>query len=183
MRSALSGRSSIQAAISPPAAISQSWRCAAGRKGVLLLGRFTEGRIALLESLREELRKRGYLPIVFNFEKPETKTFTDTVTVLAGLCRFVIADVTDPQSVPAELQAVVPTVMVPFRPIIEEGEKPFAMLTDLWIKHRGWVFEPLYYSSLEALVTALDEKIIRPAEARFLELLARKAEKMKGEHV
>jgi hypothetical protein len=36
---------------------------------------------------------------------------------------------------------------------------------------------------LDALVLPLDEKIIRPAEIRFAELLARKAEKMKGEHV
>jgi hypothetical protein len=56
-----------------------------GRKGVLLLGRFTEGRIAVLERLREELRRRGYLPIVFNFDKPETKDFTETVRLLAGL--------------------------------------------------------------------------------------------------
>jgi len=53
----------------------------------------------------------------------------------------------------------------------------------LWIKHRKWVFEPLYYSSVEALIASLDEKIIRPAEARFVELLARKAETMRGEHV
>jgi hypothetical protein len=70
--------------------------------------------------------------------------------------------------------------MVLFRPIIEEGEKPFAMLQDLWIKHREWVFEPLYYSSLDALVVALDEKIIRPAEARFVELVRRKGEAMGG---
>jgi hypothetical protein len=73
--------------------------------------------------------------------------------------------------------------MVPFRPIIEEGEKPFAMLQDLWSKHRDWVFEPIYYSSVDALVGSLYEKIIRPAEAMFAELLARKAERMKGEHV
>src|SRR5271166_2569432 len=154
-----------------------------GRKGVLLLGRFTEGRIAVLERLREELRKRGYVPIVFNFDKPETKDFTETVRLLAGLSHFVIADITNPRSAPLELQATVPECMVPFRPIIEEGEKPFAMLQDLWIKHREWVFEPLYYSSLDALIGALDEKIIRPAEVRFVELLARKAERMKGEHV
>jgi uncharacterized protein YjbI with pentapeptide repeats len=154
-----------------------------GRKGVLLLGRFTKGRLAVLERLREELRKRGYLPIVFNFDKPETKDFTETVRLLAGLSKFVIADITNPKSSPLELQATVPEIMVPFRPIIEEGEKPFSMLTDLWIKHREWVFEPIYYSSLDALVGALDEKIIRPAEVRFAELLARKAEKMKGEHV
>ena len=153
------------------------------RKGVLLLGRFTEGRIVVLERLRDELRKRGYLPIVFNFDKPETKDFTETVRLLAGLSKFVIADITNPKSAPLELQATVPEIMVPFRPIIEEGEKPFAMLQDLWIKHREWVFEPLYYSSVDALIASLDEKIIRPAEARFVELLARKAEKMKGEHV
>jgi uncharacterized protein YjbI with pentapeptide repeats len=55
-----------------------------GNKGVLLLGRFTEGRIELLNRLREELRSRGYLPIVFNFDKPETKDFTETVRLLAG---------------------------------------------------------------------------------------------------
>jgi uncharacterized protein YjbI with pentapeptide repeats len=154
-----------------------------GRKGVLLLGRFTEGRIVVLERLREELRKRGYLPIVFNFDKPETKDFTETVRLLAGLSKFVIADITNPKSAPLELQATVPEIMVPFRPIIEEGQEPFAMLRDLWSKHREWVFEPIYYSSVDALIGSLDEKIIRPAEARFVELLARKAETMRGEHV
>jgi uncharacterized protein YjbI with pentapeptide repeats len=98
-----------------------------GKKGVLLLGRFTEGRIDVLNRLREELRQRGYLPIVFNFDKPETKDFTETVRLLAGLSKFVIADITNPKSAPLELQATVPEIMVPFRPIIEEGEKPFAM--------------------------------------------------------
>jgi uncharacterized protein YjbI with pentapeptide repeats len=154
-----------------------------GKKGVLLLGRFTEGRIAVLDRLRDELRKRGYLPIVFNFDKPETKDFTETVRLLAGLSKFVIADITNPKSAPLELQATVPEIMVPFRPIIEEGEKPFAMLQDLWSKHRDWVFEPIYYSSVDALIASLDEKIIRPAEARFVELLKRKAETMGGDHV
>jgi hypothetical protein len=154
-----------------------------GKKGVLLLGRFTEGRIEVLERLREELRQRGYLPIVFNFDKPETKDFTETVRLLAGLSKFVIADITNPKSAPLELQATVPEIMVPFRPIIEEGEKPFAMLQDLWMKHRDWVFEPIYYSSVDALIASLDEKIIKPAEARFVELVKRKAEAMGGEHV
>jgi hypothetical protein len=154
-----------------------------GRKGVLLLGRFTEGRITVLDRLREELRKRGYLPIVFNFDKPETKDFTETVRLLAGLSKFVIADVTNPKSTPLELQATVPEIMVPFRPIIAEGEKPFAMLQDLWIKHRDWVFEPIYYSSLDKLVGALDKEIIEPAEDRFKELVLRKAERMMGKHV
>jgi hypothetical protein len=152
-----------------------------GRKGVLLLGRFTEGRIAVLERLREELRKRGYLPIVFNFDKPETKNFTETARLLAGLSHFVIADVTNPKSAPLELQATIPQVMVPFRPIIKEGEKPFAMLEDLL--QYDWVFQPIYYSSLEALIGSLDEKIIAPAKIKFAKLLAQKAKRMEGGHV
>jgi hypothetical protein len=38
-------------------------------------------------------------------------------------------------------------------------------------------------SSLDALVRALHKEIIGPAEARFDELLDRKAERMKGKHV
>ena len=132
--------------------------------------------VTILERLRNELRKRGFLPIVFNFDKPETKDFTETIRLLAGLSHFVIAEITNPRSAPLELQATVPEIMIPFVPIIEEGEKPFAMLKDLWLKHRDWMFEPIYYSSLDRLVDALDTEIIKPAEVRFAELLARKAE-------
>jgi hypothetical protein len=149
-----------------------------GKKGVLLLGRFTEGRIAVLDRLRDELRKRGYLPIVFNFDKPETKDFTETVRLLAGLSKFVIADITNPKSTPLELQATVPEMMVPFQPIIQEGEQPFAMLQGLWIRHREWVFEPIEYPSVDRLIETLDTEIIGPAETRFNELVLRKAERM-----
>jgi hypothetical protein len=91
--------------------------------------------------------------------------------------------ITNPKSAPLELQATVPEIMVPFRPIIEEGQEPFAMLRDLWINHPDRFFRPLYYSSVDALIASLDEKIIRPAEARFVELLKRKAETMGGEHI
>jgi hypothetical protein len=77
--------------------------------------------------------------------------FTETVRLLAGLSRFVIADVTNPKSTALELQATVPEIMVSFHPLIEEGEQPFAMLQDLWIKHRDWVFEPgIHCSSIDA---------------------------------
>ena len=154
-----------------------------GKKGVLLLGRFTEGRIKVLERLRDALRQRGYLPIVFNFDKPETKDFSETVRLLAGLSKFVIADITKPKSAPLELQATVPEIMVPFQPIIEQGEKPFAMLQDLWIKHRDWVFEPIEYSSVDRLVETMDAEIIGPAETRFDELVMRRAETLKVRHV
>jgi hypothetical protein len=100
---------------------------------------------------------------------------TETVRVLAGLCRFVVADVTDPQSVPAELQAVVPTVMVPFFPIMKKGEKPFALLEALRTEHSDRVMKPYRYRSLDALIDNPDAKIIQPAEVRSAKLQARKS--------
>jgi len=150
-----------------------------GNKGVLLLGRFTGGRMTILDRLREELRKRGFVPIVFNFDKPQTKDFTETVRLLAGLSHFVIADITNPRSAPLELQAVVPECMVPFVPILEGGEEPFAMFRDLWIKHRDWVLDLIRYSSLDRLVEVLDKEIIIPAKEKFAMLLARKAEELR----
>jgi hypothetical protein len=78
---------------------------------VLLLGRFTEGRMVVLECLQEKLRDLGYVPMVFNFDKPETS-------------KFVVVDITNPRSAPLELQATVPDYMVPFVPILEEGRNP-----------------------------------------------------------
>jgi hypothetical protein len=77
-------------------------------KAVLILGRFTDERKAVLDALREELRKRDYLPILFDFEVPARRNITETVTLLARMARFIIADLTDPSSIPQELQAIIP---------------------------------------------------------------------------
>jgi hypothetical protein len=68
--------------------------------------------------------------------------------------------------------------LVVFQPIIAAGETPFAMLQDLWINHPDRVFQPIHYSSVRALIASLNEKIIRPAEARPIELVRRKGETM-----
>ena len=154
-----------------------------GKKGVLLLGRFTEGRMLILERLREKLRSLGFMPMVFNFDKPETKDFTETVRLLASLSKFVIVDITNPRSTPLELQATVPDCMVPFAPILQEGEKPFAMFVDLQNKY-DWVLKPVIgYSSVERVIEVLEDKIVRPAEAKFNELLARRTKQLRVENV
>jgi hypothetical protein len=153
-----------------------------GKKGVLLLGRFTGGRLAVLERLRDELRRRNFLPMVFNFDKPETKDFTETVRLLAGLSSFVIADITNPRSTPLELQATVPEYMVPFVTVLEEGEEPFAMFQDLWVKHRDWVFAPVSYAGVDELAQGLDV-LIKRAQVRSAELVARKSERVRVERI
>ena len=75
-------------------------------KAVLILGRFAiPERKAILDTLREKLREYDLLPIVFDFERPTDKDFTETIKILAGMSYFVIADVTNPKSSPLELQA------------------------------------------------------------------------------
>lgn len=85
-----------------------------GDKGVLILGRFTEDRKAVLDAIRNRLRELGFIPIMFDFERPSQRDFTETIRTLAGLSRFIIADITNPKSSPLELQAIMPDCMIPF---------------------------------------------------------------------
>ena len=74
---------------------------------MLILGRFTPERKAVLDALRDGLRKHDYLPILFDFHVPATRDITETVSLLARMARFIIADLTDPSSIPKELEAIV----------------------------------------------------------------------------
>jgi hypothetical protein len=144
-----------------------------GKRGVLLLGRFTAERKPVLEAMRAELRRLGYLPIVFDFERPTERDFTETVMVLAGMSLFVVADITNPKSSPLELQATVPNYMIPFVPILQEGETPFAMFVDLQRKY-DWVLDLLTYDSVERLVRGFETDVVRPALAKHDAFVMRK---------
>ena len=139
-------------------------------KSVLILGRFSPPeRKLILDALRNRLREYDLLPIVFDFDRPTDRDFTETIKTLAGLSYFVIADVTNPKSSPLELQATVPDYQIPFVPIIQEGESSFAMMVDLQKKY-SWVLNTVTYDSLETLVKVLKPLIIDPAMKKRQEL-------------
>jgi len=145
-------------------------------KSVLILGRFAiPERKEILDALREKLRDYNLLPIVFDFDRPTDKDFTETIKTLAGLSYFVIADVTNPKSSPLELQATVPDYQIPFVPIIQEGESPFAMMVDLQKKY-NWVLNTVSYDSQETLMKVLKPLIIDPAMMKRQELRMIKAQ-------
>jgi uncharacterized protein YjbI with pentapeptide repeats len=138
-------------------------------KVVLILGRFTPDRKAILDAIREELREHDYLPILFDFEKPNSKDLTGTVTTLANMARFIIADLTDPSSVPHELATIAPGTVVPVQTILLKGQREYAMFPDLMRRYH-WVLEPYQYDSEETLLASLNERVIAPAEAKVIEL-------------
>jgi hypothetical protein len=139
-------------------------------KVVLILGRFTDERGEVLDRLRDELRNHNFSPVLFDFEVPADRDITETVTLLARMARFVIADLTDPRSIPQELQAFVPDVAVPVQPIILAGQDPWAMFPDL--RKYPWMLEPYVYDNLEGLLDNLTSRVINPADRKRNELAA-----------
>src|SRR5262249_14685140 len=139
-------------------------------KAVLILGRFTPARKAVLDAMREELRHRNYLPIVFDFEKPARRDLTETISTLAHMVRFIIADLTEAKSIPQELQRIVPDLpSVPVQPVLQASAEEYSMFEHF--KRYPWVLEIYRYESLEEVIAALTEKVIVPAELKANELL------------
>jgi hypothetical protein len=134
------------------------------RRGVLLLGRFGDGGLALLQAVAAWLRKPengGYLPLLFDFPRPESKTYTETIRTLASLARFVIVDLSGP-SVPQEITATVDLYEIPFVPILEQKRKDWSMFKDFLIKQR--VLEPVRFTDQNELLQLLAKEVIAPAE-------------------
>lgn len=131
-------------------------------KAVLILGRFTPERKTVLDALRDKLREHDYVSIIFDFEKPSSKNLTETISTLAQLARFVIADITDAKSIPQELQRIVPdNPSLPVQPIILSSQYAYAMFKDFL--DYPWVLVPHRYESLEALLISLEDQVIAPA--------------------
>src|SRR5215217_6764407 len=137
-------------------------------KVVLILGRFTSERKAVLEALRESLRQHDYLPVLFDFAKPTSRDLTETISTLAHMARFIIADITDAKSIAQELQAIVPNLSVPVQPLLLASEYEYGMFESF--KKYPWVLEVYRYDNPDEVLTSLESKIISPSEAKATEL-------------
>lgn len=134
----------------------------------MILGRFGGGGIEVLKAVALELRKRKYLPFVFDFDRPKNRDMTETIRTLASLSKFVIADLSG-SSVPGELQALVPDFMIPYILILQKGRKRFAMATD--ILRKPWVVKPVVeFKTTVQLKELIPSKILVPAEEKHREI-------------
>jgi uncharacterized protein YjbI with pentapeptide repeats len=141
-------------------------------KVVLILGRFTPERKAVLDALREELRQRDYLPILFDFEQPASRDITETISLLARMARFVLADITDAKSIPQELNVIVPHLpSVPVQPLLLRESSEYGMF-EHYMRY-PWVLPIHRYDTQSQLITDLGERVIKPAERMAFELRTR----------
>ncbi len=132
-------------------------------KVVLILGRFTEARLQVLDAIRRELRRRDFTPVLFDFDKPASKDVTGTVETLARMARFIIADLTEPSSIPHELATVVPFLRTtPVVPLRLAGSSGYSMFAD-FRRAYPWVLDTHEYASGESLIASLPD-VIKPAD-------------------
>jgi hypothetical protein len=146
---------------------------ALSKRRVLILGRFSARRMPVLTAIKKQLaaHPNRYLPELFTYARPMSRDLVETILGSAALSRFIIADLSEPRSLPQELQAIVPNLQsVPVVPIINEGGRVFATFDS--IARRPNVVQPtLRYRNIPDLETKLDGQIIDAAERTRLAVL------------
>lgn len=115
-------------------------------KVVLILGSFSEENKAVLQRLKEDLRAHNYSPVLFDFQRPRARNFLETVATMAGMARFVVADLTTPKMVLREIDFILRNCpSTPVATIILRGEPVPASVLDF--SDFGTFLEPVTYDA------------------------------------
>ncbi len=135
-------------------------------RGVLLLGRFKNGGLERLYKLREWFTKRNYLPMIFDFDRPNSLDYTETIVTMSGLSKLVIADLSG-DSVPQELHAILSTFIKPV--VVYYDTQPYSMIKDLKRKNR-YFHDIKFNGEDDDLLKKLPDKI-KLAETDYSEII------------
>jgi uncharacterized protein YjbI with pentapeptide repeats len=134
-------------------------------KAVLILGRFSEEHKPVLDLIRENLNKYNYVSILFDFQNTTRQSWYEIIITLAGMARFIIADVTDARLVREELRVIAEKYpSKPIQPILLQNKDEYPDLKDLRKGYKS-VLETYTYIDKEEIIQTLKEAIIDPAEA------------------
>lgn len=138
------------------------------QRRVLILGRFSQRRLPVLEAIRTHLQNHPnhYLPELFTFDKPASRDLVEAIMGFAALSRFVIADLSEPRSVQQELEAIAPHFQsVPIVPLISGKAREFATFES--IRRRVNVVKPtIRYRDVDDLMKKLDSVAVPQAESK-----------------
>lgn len=107
--------------------------------------------------------RRDYLPVLSDFEKPSTRSISETVSTLAHMARFVIADITDAKSILQELSFIVPHLpSLPVQPLLLKSQHEHGMFEHSM--NFPWVLAPALYNCQDELLDSLEQKVIMPSK-------------------
>ena len=143
-------------------------------RSVLILGRFTETRKPVLDLIRRVLSTapHQYVPILFDFDRPKDRTMIESVLRFAAVSRFVIADLSDPKWVMAELQQLVPAFRsLPVVPIIDAAQHEAEVIAHF--EGYSSVHAVVRYNDKAHLRAILDAEIVSAAERMYDDLKPR----------
>jgi hypothetical protein len=107
---------------------------------------------------------------MFDFEKPKSRDTTETIRTLAGMSKFIIADLTDAKAIVQELQAIVPNLpSVAVRFIIRKCEREPGMFDH--IRPFPWVLDGAFeYENSQEAVKSISDEMLKPLGAKLREL-------------
>jgi hypothetical protein len=143
-------------------------------RSVLILGRFTAARKPTLELIRRELAAapRQYVPVLFDFDRPDRLTMLESVLRFAAVSRFVIADLSDPKWVLAEFGKIVGAFhSLPVVPIIHASQDEDEVVA--YVEGFRSAHTVVRYRDEAHLRSILDSEILRAGEALRAELKPR----------
>lgn len=129
---------------------------ASAKNVVLLLGIFAAERKAVLQTLCDDLRGHHYLPLFVDFDaslgKLDLQDLKTTISQLARLSRFVVADLTGAASIRQVLVDIVSQVpSVVWQPLVQaDGTEP-TPFEDL--QSFPWVLTPYRYGNVDELLS------------------------------
>lgn len=120
---------------------------------ILILGRFPNenfhSSLPYLQNAIRDYKQTNYSPLVFNFEKPEKRDLIEIIILLATLSKYIIVDLSDPKSAPAEIQAILGILAVPIIPIIHKDQEVPATFS--FVNKYNWVSDVIKYDDYEEI--------------------------------
>jgi hypothetical protein len=153
---------------------------AVSNKAVLILGRFNNERLLVLKAVSDALRAHNYIPILVDFEKPASRNIMETVSTIAHMSRFIIADLTEANAVAGELRHIINSLIIPIAPIYQPyiddyGKQISFEWSMFWdLSDHSHVLPICDFSNLQYLIDNFETKIILPAEEAFSKILRKR---------
>lgn len=137
---------------------------------VLILGNFTPpDRQPILDTIRNQLHLRAYLPIVFDLNKPTQSDLIETISCLAEMAQFILIDLTDTKNIGEQFeQLFIQLKLVPIQPLLQASAKDYTIFKE-WQKY-PLILETYKYKDLQDLSDSLTENLIDVAVAKAKEL-------------